>query len=329
MSVLPLFLLLAVLPVPVGASDRAPDDATIWNFQWENDIFTGLGTDKHYTNGMRFSFLRPDDAVPGWLLKGCRAVPWFPEGGRVRPAWSVGQNIYTPEDISTTELVAHDRPYAAWLYLGAGLVVENGRVLDVMEFSLGVVGPAALGEEMQRGIHKVIDSPEPQGWQNQLHDELAVQATWQRKWRRLHTGDTGFGVDLLPHVGAALGNVFVYGAGGATVRLGWDLPGDYGPPRIQPSLPGSEFFLPRRTLGGYIFLGGEGRLTLHDIFLDGNTFGSSHSVEKDLLVGDIQGGVALIWRGMRLAYTYVVRTREFKTQNGHDAFGAFTVSFRP
>lgn len=323
-----LLLLLMILPSAAMATDREPDDAVIWSLQWENDIFSGLGTDKHYTNGMRISFLRPEDSAPGWLLSSCRAVPWFPEGGRIRTAWSLGQNIYTPEDISTKELVVDDRPYAGWLYVGAGLVVENGRILDIMEFSLGVVGPSALGEQVQRGIHEIIDSPDPQGWDNQLHDELAIQVTWQRKWRQLHVGDTGFGVDVLPHVGAALGNVFIYGAGGATARLGWDLPGDYGPPRNQPSLPGSEFFLPRRTLGGYLFLGGEARVVLRNIFLDGNTFGSSHSVDKHLLVADIQGGVALVWGGIRGAYTYVVRSSEFETQAGRDAFGAFTVSFR-
>ena len=326
-----LILMAAVMlmtAVSASAQNRELDDATILNIQWENDAFILDGQDKHYTNGLRFSFLRPDDRVPSWVLKSARAVPWFPKGGRIRPAWSLGQSLYTPEDIKTTELVEDDRPYAAWLYVGAGLVVENGRILDVMEFSLGVVGPAALGEQVQSGIHEIIDSPLPQGWDNQLHNELTVQATWQRKWRQLHVGDHGFGVDVLPHIGGTLGNVHIYGAGGATVRLGWDLPGDYGPPRIQPALPGSEFFVPRRTFGGYFFVGAEGRVVLRDMFLDGNTFGHSHSVEKNTIVGDMQGGFALVYHGFRLAYTYVVRTKEFKNQNGNDAFGAFTISFR-
>ena len=93
MRVLPLFLLLAVLPVPVGASDRAPDDATIWNFQWENDIFTGLGTDKHYTNGMRFSFLRPDDAVPGMWWDTGRPMNRPLDWGAVREMHENGVDI--------------------------------------------------------------------------------------------------------------------------------------------------------------------------------------------------------------------------------------------
>lgn len=304
------------------------EDAPIWNAQWENDIFVGTGTDKHYTNGMRLSVLLPEDQLKGWVVDAAHTIPWFPEGGRVRPAWSLGHSIFTPEDIKTADLIPEDRPYAGWLYLGAGLVVENGRILDITEFTLGVVGPAALGQQLQKGIHAIVDSPDPQGWDHQLHNELTLQATWQRKWRQLNAGSEGFGVDVLPHMGAALGNVFIYGAGGASLRLGWDLPADYGPPRIQPSLPGSEYFLPTDRFSGYLFLGGEGRVTLRNMFLDGNTFGSSHSVDKRILVGDLQGGAALVYRGVRLAYTYVVRSREFTTQNGHDRFGAFTLSAR-
>jgi len=328
--------LLAAVVLTAAASARAeeaayrePDDASIFSLQWENDIFTGRGTDRHYTNGLRFSLLRGDDQVPGWLLGVARALPWFPDGGYVRGSWALGQNIYTPEDIGTRDLVVDDRPYAAWLYLGRGLVLENGRVLDIMELSVGVVGPAAFGEQMQSAIHEFIDSPDPRGWHNQLGNELAVQAIWQRKWRQLHEDNAGgFGVDILPHVGGALGNVFIYGATGATARLGFDLPSDYGSPRIQPALPGSEFFVPTRRLSGYLFVGGEVRAMLRNLFLDGNTFRDSHSVDKHWLVADFQAGVALVSHGVRLAYTFVLRTEEFKHQDGFDAFGAFTLSVR-
>jgi hypothetical protein len=319
----------AFLPSCVHAQPGSLDAAVFWNAHWENDVFSGRGTDRHYTNGLRISHLRAADQVPRWVLQLARALPWFPHGVRVRGAWSLGQNLYTPEDIQSTELIPDDRPYAGWLYLGTGLALENGKVLDLLELSLGIVGPAAGGEELQNWIHGIIDSPEPKGWHNQLPNEPTVQLIWQRKWRQLHEGSTGgLQVDLLPHVGAALGNVFIYGAGGAMARLGFDLPGDYGPPRIQPSLPGSEFFLPRRNLGGYLFLGAEGRAILRNLFLDGSTFEESHSVQRKPLVADVQAGVALVFRGFRLTYTYVVRTREFTGQSGGDTFGAFTLSVR-
>jgi len=122
--------------------------------------------------------------------------------------------------------------------------------------------------------------------------------------------------------------VFTYANAGMMLRLGQRLPLDYGPPRIQPSLPGSGFFVPQDGFGWYLFAGVEGRAVARNIFLDGNTFRDSRSVDKEPLVGDLQFGIALTWRNVRLSYTHVLRTREFETQDEADNFGAFSLSVR-
>ena len=66
---------------------------------------------------------------------------------------------------------------------------------------------------------------------------------------------------------------------------------------------------------------------LHNIFLDGNTFFDSHSVEKNYLVGDLVAGAAVSGLGMRLGFSFVVRSPEFEGQDGPDRFGSFTLSF--
>ena len=111
-------------------------------------------------------------------------------------------------------------------------------------------------------------------------------------------------------------------------RLGRRLPHDYGPPRIQPSLPGSGFFVPQNGFGWYLFAGVEGRAVARNIFLDGNTFRDSRSVDKEPLVGDLQFGFALTWSDVRLGYTHVLRTREFKTQGKTSEFGAVSLSIQ-
>jgi hypothetical protein len=328
-----LVILLALLAGPVAVSADVAPDATgndsrgAFTLLFENDIFGAQGNDRHYTQGLRFSYLTREERVWAWVRNGARALPFYPDGGRIRATYSIGQNLYTPENISTPDLVEDDRPYAAWLYAAVGLVADTRHSLDVIEFSVGVVGPAAFGKELQSWVHGIIDSPDPQGWHNQLHNELTLQLFYERKWRRawdwalLH-------FDATPHAGGALGNVFVQGAVGGTIRMGTDLPVDYGLPRIRPSLPGSEFFVPSKSLSAYVFGGLEGRVVLRNIFLDGNTFGGSHSVEKNLLVGDFQGGMALVVLRVRLAFTYVYRTREFVGQSEADKFGAFTLSVR-
>lgn len=204
--------------------------------------------------------------------------------------------------------------------------VETGRQLDLLVLTLGVIGPASQAEQAQKFVHKITASPQPQGWDTQLKNELGILLTYQRSWRELATSTlAGLDLDLTPHTGGALGNVYTYANAGLTLRYGKSLPLDYGPPRIQPSVPGSGLFTPADNFGWYFFAGFEGRAVARNIFLDGNTFQSNRSVTKEPF-GDLQGGIVITWHGVRLSYTHVVRTREFKTQGANDQFGAFSVS---
>ena len=115
---------------------------------------------------------------------------------------------------------------------------------------------------------------------------------------------------------------------GATVRLGQGLNSDFGPPRVRPGLPGSVEFRSDQGFAWYLFAGAEGQLVAHNIFLDGNTFRDSHSVDRKPLVGDLQAGLALIYESWRLTFTHVARTTEFEERKGTDHFGAITLSVR-
>lgn len=260
-------------------------------------------------------------------------MPQFPDDGRLRMSFALGQSIYTPEDISNPDPIPDDRPYAGWLYASLGLMAGNGGGLGTLGLSLGLVGPSAGGEQVQKWVHDLIQSPDPLGWDNQLQDEFTLQLSGWRLWRSVlagHPDDPGDGpgADLFTHAGAELGNAFVYGAAGAAFRVGNRVPDDYGPPRIRPAFPGSEFFVPSRGLAWYFFAGFEGRLVLHNIFLDGNTFKESQSVDRNPWVGDVQAGVALTLGRLRGAFTYVIRSKEFSTQRKPDQFGAIVFSYR-
>jgi hypothetical protein len=169
----------------------------------------------------------------------------------MRMSFSVGQNIYTPEDISLTDPPRDDRPYAGWLFTGLGLVAENGPILDKLELDIGVVGPYSLADEVQTKWHRLIGITTPKGWGTQLKTEPGIALFYERSFRKFYELPLhdvipieNLGVDFTPHIGGALGNVFTHGALGLTVRFGDDLPNDFGPPKIRPNLPGSDFFVP-------------------------------------------------------------------------------------
>lgn len=311
------------------------------NLQAENDFFADAG-DRHYSNGIRISWLTPPNTRPERLIDTARRLPFFSPGTNLRFSVGGGQNIYTPEDINLRNPARNDRPYAGWLYGSVGLVSEadacaggesENCLLENLELDFGIVGPAAMGRQVQRGWHSMFNIDKPEGWSHQLKNEPGVVLYYERKHRAKVRDLASFlQFDFTPHYGGALGNVFTYGAAGATVRLGDGLPRDYGPPRIRPSLPGSGFFEPNYgqengTIAWYVFAGAEARAVARNIFLDGNTFANSRSVDRKVAVGDLLGGLVLTVSQVRMAFTYVMRSKEFDGQDKPDQFGAVSLSY--
>lgn len=317
----------AALPACAATQPAARDSDHILTLSVENDLF--LGEDNNYTSGVRLAYLSPEDQVPDWLSRTADAFPLLSEDGHRRWHAAAGQSIFTPSNIRTKALQPDDRPYAGWLYGSVGMVSDTGSRLDNLDLTFGMVGPASLAAQTQDFIHSLTDSPDPQGWKNQLHNEPGIILTYERKWRKLYAcNPSGLGVDITPSVGGSLGNIYTHAAVGTVFRLGYDLPADYGPPLISPNLPGSDFFTPSKDIGWYIFTGFEGRAVARNIFLDGNTFQDSHHVSKRPFVGGLQAGIAFIVYDARIAYTQVTRTREFDSQQKNDSFGALTLSVR-
>jgi hypothetical protein len=315
---------------PASCSEAGP----ICSFQFENDFFGG-GTDRHFTHGSRVSY--QTKPIP-WITKAAGRLPGFLAEGldedsaaplKARANISLGQNIYTPEDITAHGLLEEERPYAGWLYAGFGLVINRGdKRYDQVEMDIGVIGPSSLAEKAQKAWHDIFGLQRPNGWDHQLENELGFVLFYEQA-RRFYTRESlwGLRLDVIPHFGGSLGNVFTYGAAGFAVRLGPHLQRDFGPPRIRPSLPGAGFFR-KGGFSWYVFVGVEGRLVLHNVFLDGNTFSSSHSVDRKPFTGDVQAGIAIQKGRVRVTYTQIYRGKEYDGQESADQFGAFSLSYQ-
>jgi hypothetical protein len=248
----------AVVALAAGllpAAALAGEDGPTLTLQIENDFFArATNTDRHYSNGLRASWLSRKIDIPERVARFAELPPLIlpADAGPARRhmGYAFGQSIFTPDDTGSRELVRDDRPYAAWLYFGVSLHTtrERGDGIarqDVLQIELGVVGPAALGEQVQNYFHDVINVDSSKGWDNQLRNEPGVNLTFERKLRtgKLPLPETwGLESDVIPRFGATLGNVFTHFGGGATIRLGMSLRSDFGPPRIGPSLSSSESF---------------------------------------------------------------------------------------
>ena len=319
-------LALALCPAPALAAEDAKEKGG-FSILLENDLF--YKADHDYTNGTELSYTSAPDETPDWALEAARLFPFFTDKGDVRTRYAVGQAMFTPNDITLVNPPLNDRPYAGFFFGAVGVVGDDGSHLDQVQGTLGVIGPMAAGQEIQKFIHASVQGRKPRGWHYQLRDEPGLVIQYERTWKWVkHAPFLGLAVDAEPHFGGAIGNVWAYVNMGAMARIGFNLPNDYGPMRLQPSLPGSDYFEPTAPLGGYLFAGIEGRAIARNLFLDGNSFERSRSVSKLNLVGDLVLGAAVTFDWARLAFTHVIRTREYKTQKGDDQFGAIDLTLR-
>jgi lipid A 3-O-deacylase len=340
--------LIAACMGAAAASAAIPEDAPkpktppgIFSFYVENDLFAG--TDRHYTNGLKALWVSPELGpgedrfhAPGWIDFLSRQLPLI-QGPSVRRFFSLslGQSMYTPEDINRTVPDPSDRPYAG--YLSAGLAVHSldaGR-LDTAEVDFGVIGPLSLAGDVQKLWHHTFGWAKPKGWSHQLKNELALGLTYDHKQKILgHPAQPGFGPDAIIHAGATLSNVFTGAMAGVEFRWGWNLPGDFGSSHIQPGSDSAALFdehglrlTGRQDYSFHFFLAFEGQAVIRDIFLDGNTFRGGPRVDKYPFVGQAVAGAALRYKRLKISYAYVFLSRQFTTEREPQTYATFNLSF--
>jgi lipid A 3-O-deacylase len=330
-------ILFGVLMAIAACGRGLADDYGRVNILEENDSLY-FHSDKHYTQGLRLSYLAPS-VTPGDAFDrpfdylGADTPIFASDFVDRRYAFLFGQSIFTPENLQLRPPDPHDRPYAGWLYGGVSLLQRDGDgSLENLELDAGVVGPGALGEQVQNDWHQFIGIRQAQGWSDQIQNEPGAVLTYQRLWRFpiVGSGDA-FGIDAVPEAGATVGNVFDFGELGGMLRIGSGLGADYGPARVRPALSGTDYFDSTRVgdgLGGYFYIGAQGRVVGRNIFLDGNSFRQSPSVEHKALVGDLEAGFAFFWsRRVRADFSVTQRTEEFVGQRTPDVVGTAALSF--
>jgi hypothetical protein len=295
LAALPLFLSAACWPGLAGAQEAR-------FVTYENDEF--FNTDRYYTNGIQLSARHAQDGrSPGErsLTEGlCR---WFGCAGArlLFTQNSFGQLMYTPGNIKIATYQRHDRPYAGFLYLERDYLFlsPDGKVLTTLAGQAGLTGRASLAEQTQKLVHRMLDRPEPRGWDHQVGNALAfVLSVERRSALPFLSGEVGPGVQLRTNAywRLAAGTLMSYAAAGLTVTLGKDLPA------VSPMPPGITHSLSSAKqdtsclwewLQCTVFAGVEGRYMGYNLFLQGRPWREDPGVPPRRKVGDVMAGLRL------------------------------------
>lgn len=306
-----LCLLVPVLPAQAALLPLQETRGAEFQVFIENDMLAG--TDRYYSNGIKLGGGIPFETLQLPAHQILRHL--VDQADAAHLGFFLGQNLYTPRDITLSAAQPGDRPWAAWLYLGGVAQRMKDNRLDTVELDLGMVGPAALGEAVQSRWHRLIGSPRPMGWDNQLPNEPALQIAYLGKQRQ-RVG----GLEIIPHAGITLGTVSTLARLGGIVRFGHAMSG-FGPDTIEPG--GAMLQNMRRESEPergpwewYGFVGVDHRFVAHNIFLDGTVFRASQHVDRRRHVYDLSLGLSARWHEFRLSATRIRRSAEFDSSLG-------------
>lgn len=294
------------------------------SFTLDNDLF--MNSDDGYTNGIYGSWYyygrndeQPDSSWLVWPLK------WsMPDKGSEISlnAYSVGQAMFTPENILTSNPDPNDTPYAGLLFLSNTYLTSFGSYSDSISTVVGIIGPASGAEKTQEWLHKVIGSDQPQGWDHQLNNELVFKFTRGRMWRNWVSENEHF--DFLTGADIGIGTLESAINAGFTLRAGEQLSVSHLSAGLIPSRT-SNFIAINDGWFVYVMIGG--RLIANQIIYNGNTYKDSASTELDHSQLALTTGLAYSWGKLSITLAYADLAFTDDKASNASRFGTLTVGW--
>lgn len=278
----------------------------------DNDLYTSSKNDMYYTNGLE-------------LFYRCLSKNNSEKINKKITEFRVGQYLYNPRFINEVAVTINNRPFAGYLFGEAGrsFFYQNESVFKT-DFQLGYVGQNSFGEEMQEGFHKIIGYKKVYGWENQIHNALAVQAHVLYSKKLFPNKHNDF-ADLHFQSEANLGTIFTGVSTGFLSRIGFrKLLPVYNSNlhdasvSFEPKFNVKEFYLYVIPTINYQF---------YDATIQGGLFNDTSPVTFDLIPWRFNAELGLKYRynNFNISYSFIYKSKEL---DSHDMTGYFYGSIR-
>ena len=283
-----------------SAGSQSVRELPTWRFEIANDVM--FDSDNQFTNG--FSFQKhsayADDieeleGVIGFGRSIARRVLPDWDGAHYRKSLRFGQNMGTPEEIEATEIILDDVAYHGLLAVESSWIVFDDNRFRGYGTTIGLVGEYSGAEALQKAVHSLIDSEDPEGWDNQLDHEPVVNAyaIFKRKFANRPNFDAAWTLDL------AAGNYHTGIEAGVEMRFGRKPQGvTYTPVPLGRGMAydgtlgrsdnRSEFYLSlaARAWAWAVFMPLEGNRLVSD-----NEWTDNNTIDPEHLIGQVIGGI--------------------------------------
>ena len=302
----------------VQADEQLPRrERPTWRLELANDLI--FSSDNQFTNGFtiqKHSTISGDfDDLQGVRAFGKRlARKLLPQDSDLiyRKALIVGQIIGTPDAIEETDIILDDAPYLGMLAAESSWIAFNDTKLTGFATTIGIVGEYSFAEQVQDGVHSLIDATDPQGWDNQLDNELVLNFHYMKKrklWNR-PSFDGALDFDL------SVGNFFTGLDAGIEMRFGRKPGGfSYVPDPLGRAMAydatlarqdgRTEVYgtLAARAWTWAVFMPFEG-----NTFVSGNEWTDNNTVDPEKVIGQVIAGFHVVRPSWGLHFTWTFAT---------------------
>lgn len=318
-----------------AVAQSAPSPGGAWTATLENDVPDG--SDNNYTNGMGLSWVsKPINTYDerSFVRRWGESWSFLPfvgqEGYSTHVAWTLAQEMHTPDDITVPDPPMDDQPYAGIMYLDSVVYARGEHATHAWQLRLGMVGPSSQADHLQTSFHKAIDRDRPMGWHTQLPNEPIVNVGYTGA-HLLAQGDVGKSATwrLVPVVNAGLGNYFTGAGLGMYAEFGWNLVDALGGTALR------QGFNAASTVGvgpvdrwSVSLSGGvAGYGVAHYLPLDGTVFRHSRSVDTKPFIGMATFGLTVRHRDLVFFAGRTFFTKTFDTERERAEFGTMSLSW--
>jgi len=340
-TIISMIFIVALMPASAGT-----DATKIFVFKVNNDYFKRSkhpSSDRRYTHGTSIGFIKKGtfsflDTIGEKLQNALNCEDLYSSA-------ILSQDIYTSDNIEDPIPAIDEHPYSGEMDIIIGLHFRKSdhkfwifdqQTLYSSTISLGATGKYSFAENSQKEVHRLIGDTLPEGWDYQLASHFAAKLSLSVKKKFTYNyGDLSFQKTV--HINGEFGNTLVQGAAGGELRMGLNLPDDFGlyaqgAGNMGSNIQGDDSVLKSSgdRFGIYLILLAEARYVNYDYHL-------GEDVSPVRGVGDLGGGVGMALSRMEIPIIhlhtpaikfeicYIRRTEEFEEQDGPHRFGTFSI----
>jgi len=281
-----------------------------FRFNYENDYFAA--TDANYTQGYNLELVAPFFKTNplNYLLQ-------KPNDSEIRYGLAVEHVGYTPNRYELPDIQSGDRPFAAAIMLNSFIIATNQKKRSrfISSFSLGVIGPAAFGKEMQASIHKATGNKIPLGWKHQIKNDIVINYEIGYEKQLINYQDF---VSLQAQLNAKIGTLFTNASIGVNTTFG---------------IINSPYSSIRKRNGLKLFAYAQPILNIivYDATLQGGLFNKENPYTIQLsdierFTGQLNYGIVLKLKALYFEYSRSVITKEFNSGSSYK-WGGIKIGF--